>query len=180
MIDQSVLESLCKLRDQIAVWKTTITDDMTFDEMVKSIAQGFSFGFKNSDLLALFDKTKKILIWTIQVINLIKKYEKDYKSKLLNETYASDLSMIINKNLVLFDDDYKQVLYLEKEKPSKTFKSLELEKLLELKEKSEIWSQTTKEVLQSKNDYDLNFLKGLIDEAGKFPTDMYLPFERRS
>lgn len=171
--DPTILNNLHKARDQIQAWKAKLRDDFTFDEMVKTVAEGFSVGFKNSELSALYDKTKKILIWTIQAVNLIKKYESDYKSILLNETLSNDLSVIIGKNLISFEDNFRQVCFLTNDLPYENFKSLELEKLTQLKEKSDSWSARVNEETQKKRDYSPTVIKGLLEESQKFPTELY-------
>ena len=161
-----------KIRNSIQAWKAKIRDNFTFEEIVKTIQEGFSLGFKHTELAALFDRGKKILIWTIQVINLIKKYDNDFKSKILNETYSNDLSLIISKNLIIFEDDSNQLTFLTSEIPSETCISLELEKLLELKIKAENWSRKVKEELQKKRGYDPIVIQSLLEESIKFPSEL--------
>lgn len=153
-------------------WKSKIRENWTFEEIVKGVSEGFALGFKHPELAGLFERGKKLLIWTIQAINLIKKYENDFKSKILNESYTNDLLHIISRNIISFEDDYKQVVFLTTEKPAESQNSLELEKLLQLKERCESWSNRATEELQKKRDYDPETIKQLIDESTTIPSDL--------
>jgi len=166
---------LKKIRNQIQAWKAKIKDlksDFTFDELVKSLQEGFSLGFKHPELQGLFDRGKKILIWTIQVINLIKKYDNDFKSKILNETYSNDLSLIISKNLIIFEDDSNQLSFLLDDFPSEVCIGPEFSKLDELKKQADDWSRRVKEELQKKRDFDPLVIQGLLEESVRFPSEL--------
>lgn len=140
--------------------------------MIRLLNEGFSLNFKTQELWMLFEKAKKILIWTIQAINLIKKYDPGFKSKLMNESYSADLQNLLEKTPIFFENDYKQMIFLSRDKPADNFSSFEFDKLNDLKEKSEEWSRKCKEILDSKN-YDEEIIKALLKESEVFPTERY-------
>ncbi len=150
---------------------------VTFDEMINHLNEGFNLNFKTQELNNLFEKAKKILIWTMQAVNLIKRYEPTYKSKLLTES-SSDPMFNIHNIPSLMGDEYKEIFFLTTDGATPNFQSQEFDKLIELRNKSEQWSQKSREILAKKIFHE-ETIKDLLKKAETFPVENALRTELR-
>jgi hypothetical protein len=171
LADRNVLGELYTLRDMVASFKERTKEHLNFEEMIHLLNEGFSLNFKTPELYNLFEKAKKILIWTMQAANLIKKYESGFKSKLLTESTNAEPSLQSLLNLpILHGDDYKELQMLTTDHPGDNFQSMELDKLLDLKKRSENWSYKSRHILNTKN-FTEEIIRDLLREGENFPTE---------